>query len=153
MTPAPGEPDATTAEPSDDSEPDESDVKPAAISTDTSVDEEAICKPANGLSKTVVAEDPTARFDDLIKDRDALRAEVTKLRQSLEELQSKHQNELEDVQTQLHETQGEKDHAEELYQNLLGKVNTIRSQLGERLKADAVRIDRTWLLLTHPDVW
>ena len=74
----------------------------------------------------------------LVKDRDALRAEVTQLRQSLQEIQANHEAELDTVQGQLQETQGEKEQAEEQYQNLLGKVNMIRSQLGERLKADAV---------------
>lgn len=85
-------------------------------------------------------EDAAARFDALVKDRDALRAEVTELRQSLEELQSKHAAEIEAIQGDLAEAQAEKESAEEQYQSLLGKVNTIRSQLGERLKADAVRI-------------
>lgn len=73
----------------------------------------------------------------MVKDRDALRLEVTQLRQSIEELQSKHSSEMEAVQTELADTQDAKDTAEEQYQSLLGKVNTIRSQLGERLKADA----------------
>ncbi|KAK5053850.1 hypothetical protein LTR84_001812 [Exophiala bonariae] len=81
--------------------------------------------------------DAAARFDALVKDRDALRVEVTQLRQSIEELQSKHSSEIEAVQTELADTQDAKDTAEEQYQSLLGKVNTIRSQLGERLKADA----------------
>ncbi|KAJ4506720.1 hypothetical protein HRR83_009562 [Exophiala dermatitidis] len=81
--------------------------------------------------------DTSARFDALVKDRDVLRAEVSQLRQSLEELRSKHAAEIETVQTELAETQAEKESAEEQYQSLLGKVNTIRSQLGERLKADA----------------
>jgi predicted nucleic acid-binding Zn-ribbon protein len=76
----------------------------------------------------------------LIKDRDALRQEVTHLRQLLEELQSNHTDELSEVQNQLQETQGEKDEAQEQYQNLLGKVNTIKAQLGERLKSDAVGV-------------
>ena len=113
-------------------------MKPPPASTDTSVDEEAVAALTNGVQKTTLSDDPTVRFDVLIKDRDALHAEVTQLRQSLEEIQSQHQTQIQDVQTQLQETQGEKEHAEEQYQNLLGKVNTIRSQLGERLKADAV---------------
>ena len=92
----------------------------------------------NGVQDYSISEDATARFDALVKDREALRAEVSHLRQSLEDLQANHQSEVETVQTQLQETQGEKEHAEEQYRNLLGKVNTIRSQLGERLKADAV---------------
>ncbi|KAG9775180.1 GRIP domain-containing protein [Exophiala dermatitidis] len=82
-------------------------------------------------------DDTSARFDALVKDRDVLRAEVSQLRQSLEQLRSKHAAEIETIQTELAETQAEKESAEEQYQSLLGKVNTIRSQLGERLKADA----------------
>ncbi|KIW66860.1 hypothetical protein PV04_06152 [Phialophora macrospora] len=81
--------------------------------------------------------DAAARFDALVKDRDALRQEVTQLRQSLEELQARHTSEIEAIQGELADTQAEKENAEEQYQSLLGKVNTIRSQLGERLKADA----------------
>lgn len=127
------------ADPSDESEPEDSDIKPVPTSTDTSVDEEAVTELANGVQATDLSDDATARFDALVKDRDALRAEVTQLRQSLEDLQAKHQTELETVQTQLDDTQSEKESAEEQYQNLLGKVNTIRSQLAERMKNDAVR--------------
>ena len=131
------------ADPTDESEPEDSDVKPVPTSTDTSVDEEAVAKLANGVQDSNLSDDATARFDALVKDRDALRAEVTQLRQSLEGLQAKHQTELETVQTQLDDTQSEKESAEEQYQSLLGKVNTIRSQLAERMKNDAVR---TWSL-------
>lgn len=127
------------ADASDESEPENSDIKPVPTSTDTSVDEETVTKLANGVQETDLSDDATARFDALVKDRDALRAEVTQLRQSLEDLQAKHQTELETVQTQLDDTQSEKESAEEQYQNLLGKVNTIRSQLAERMKNDAVR--------------
>lgn len=82
----------------------------------------------------------TARFDALVRDRDALRLEVTRLRESLEEVSSRHEREMGDIQTQLQEEQSEREAAEENYQNLLGKVNTIRSQLGERMKADAVSV-------------
>lgn len=82
----------------------------------------------------------TARFDALVRDRDALRLEVTRLRESLEEVTSRHEHEMGDIQTQLQEEQSEREAAEENYQNLLGKVNTIRSQLGERMKADAVSV-------------
>lgn len=82
--------------------------------------------------------DPNERFEALVKDRDILRAEVTELRQSLEELQQKHELEVQAVRGKLEETQDEKEQAETQYRNLLGKVNTIKSQLGERLKADAV---------------
>ena len=90
-----------------------------------------------------------ARFDALVKDRNALRTEVTQLRQSLEALQSKHEKDLESVKGQLQDTQNEKDEAQEQYQNLLGKVNTIRSQLGERLKADAVSLALQSIVAGH----
>lgn len=101
------------------------------------MDDEAVAALTNGTGSTDLS-DTAARFDALVKDRDTLRTEVTQLRQSLEALQSKHDKDLESVKDQLQNTQNEKDEAQEQYQNLLGKVNTIRSQLGERLKADAV---------------
>ncbi|RMZ85880.1 hypothetical protein DV737_g372, partial [Chaetothyriales sp. CBS 132003] len=174
---------AVATEPSEPSEPDDSDARPPAASTDTSVYDDTNGPPASPVKQTTApaTDDPTRRLDDLIRDRDDLRAEVSHLRQSLEQLQAKHRDEIDDAQTkhraaiedaqarheaaiqgvqaqheaaiqdvqaqhkaaiqdvqaQLHESQGEKEHAEEQYQTLLGRVNTIRSQLGERLKADA----------------
>ena len=88
------------------------------------------------------AEAPVSTSDDkrdeLMRDRDSLRLEVTELRKSLEDTRSKHDEELGSVKEQLEETQSAKSHAETQYRNLVGKVNTIKSQLGERLKADAV---------------
>ena len=85
--------------------------------------------------------DTEARLDALAKERDALRQEVAQVRKSLEEIQEKHEEELGDIREQLAGTQGEKEQAETQYRSLLGKVSTIRSQLGERLKADAVSCD------------
>ena len=105
------------------------------------MDDEALDKVTNGIQNASVREDDlSARFEALVQDRDVLRTEVTQLRQSLEDLQSKHQEELSDAQTQLQDTQAEKDEAHEQYQSLLGKVNTIKAQLGERLKSDAVAV-------------
>lgn len=131
----------------DESELDDSEALPAGPSTETSVDDDTMTTLTNGLEDANLEdsnvkdmnEDASARFDALVKDRDALRIEVIQLRKSLEELQAQHKADLNQVQEQLQETQGEKEQAEEQYHNLLGKVNTIRSQLGERLKADAVR--------------
>ena len=95
----------------------------------------------NGVSHHATANsssDTEARLEALARDRYALTEEVAELRRSLEEIQNKHQEELGGVRDQLEEVQGEKEHAESKYQDLLGKVGTIRSQLGERLKADAV---------------
>ena len=83
-------------------------------------------------------EDTEMRLDAMAMEREALQNEVAQLRESLEKLQGKHEEELSDVKNKLEETQGDKDQAETQYRNLLVKVNTIKSQLGERLKADAV---------------
>jgi chromosome segregation ATPase len=109
----------------------------------------------NGTEKGSMAEpteDSGSRFEALVKDRDALRVQVTQLRESLEELQTKHQASLEFVQEELQETQTQKNHAEEQYQTLLGRVNTIKAQLGERLKADAVRPGLGIPDLYEPDI-
>lgn len=79
-----------------------------------------------------------ARFRALVEERDSLREEVAQVRRALEEMQADHEGELGNIREQLAETRGEKEQAEAQYKGLLGKVSTIRSQLGERLKADAV---------------
>ena len=82
--------------------------------------------------------DTEAELDALAGERTSLRDEVAQLRRFLEEIQEKHEEDLANFREQLEESRGEKEQAEAQYRNLLGKVNTIRSQLGERLKADAV---------------
>lgn len=82
--------------------------------------------------------DTGARFEALAQERTALKDHVAELRRTLEEIQRKHEEDMGAVRHQLVERTGEKEQAETQYRNLLGKVNTIRSQLGERLKADAV---------------
>ncbi|EME44632.1 hypothetical protein DOTSEDRAFT_172926 [Dothistroma septosporum NZE10] len=89
-----------------------------------------------------ISGDTTSRLDAMQQERDSLRAEVTQLRQSLESLQEKHGRELLGVKDELQQTQNGKEHAETQYKNLLGKVNTIRSQLGERLKSDAAELEQ-----------
>lgn len=65
---------------------------------------------------------------------------MTELRRSLESLQQKHEEEIAGVNMQLEQTQTGKSQAESRYQKLLGQVNTIKTQLGERLKSDAVSL-------------
>ena len=86
------------------------------------------------------------RFDALVRDRDSLRAEVVDMRRSLEEIQSKHGAETESLQGKVSEAESKKEHAEVQFQKLLERVNTIKAQLGERLKEDAVR----WTLPIPP---
>jgi len=85
-------------------------------------------------------DDTDPRLDALAREKQALREEVAELRKSIEGMQGKQEDELGELRGHLEETQGEKERAETQYRTLLGKVNTIKSQLGERLKADAVRI-------------
>jgi septal ring factor EnvC (AmiA/AmiB activator) len=91
-----------------------------------------------------------ARLDAVAKERDALRQEVTELRKSLENMQSKHdsqpsedtlskhEEEMQSLRDELEEANEGKEHFETQYKNLLGRVNTIKTSLGDRLKADAV---------------
>ncbi|KAF2846298.1 hypothetical protein T440DRAFT_458612 [Plenodomus tracheiphilus IPT5] len=100
--------------------------------------------------------DTSARLDAIAKERDALRQEVTELRKSLEgiqskhqgaasedveETQSKHEEEIKALREELDEANEGKEHFETQYKNLLGRVNTIKTSLGDRLKADAARIE------------
>jgi peptidoglycan hydrolase CwlO-like protein len=84
--------------------------------------------------------DAEQRLDALAKERATLQAEVVALRKSLEGIQEKHEEEMAGVQEQLEESQSGREHAEMQYRNLLGKVNTIKSQLGARLKENQVRM-------------
>lgn len=67
-------------------------------------------------------------------------AQVIELRKSLQSIQEKHEQEITELQDQLEESQTAKEQADTQYRDLLGRVGQIRSQLGERLKSDAVCI-------------
>ena len=84
--------------------------------------------------------DPSSRLEAAAKERDQLRVEVTEIRKSLEGIQQRHQSETAQLRTSLQETKNGKDQVETKYQKLLGQVNTIKAQLGERLKSDAVSV-------------
>ena len=115
--------------PTDEPHDDELDVKP-----ETRVGEER--------QTSVASENTSARFDAIQQERETLRTEVTELRKQLEDIQQKHTEELSSVRAELQKSESTKDHAESQYRTLLGKVNQIRSQLGERLKADAAELVR-----------
>lgn len=98
--------------------------------------------------------EPKDRFDALVRDRDSLRAEVADMRKSLEEIRSKHTADMEALQDKLEDAENKKEQAETQFQMLLERVNTIKSQLGERLKEDAVRVSESitraiWLILPY----
>jgi flagellar biosynthesis chaperone FliJ len=80
------------------------------------------------------------------------------MRKSLEELQSKHTADMEALQQKLDDAESKKEQAETQFQMLLERVNTIKSQLGERLKEDAVRgpeftTQDIWLILPYRRNW
>jgi phage shock protein A len=81
-----------------------------------------------------MSSDTSERFEALARERDNLRAEVIELRKSLELIREKHDEEVSAIQDQLEESQNGKEHAETQYRDLLGRVNTLKSQLGARLK-------------------
>ena len=83
-------------------------------------------------------ENSSTRLEAYNEERESLREEVAQVRKSLQDLQVRHEAEISDLREQLAGTNEGKRTAETQYQNLLGRVNTIRTQLGDRLKADAV---------------
>ncbi|KAL4959838.1 putative Golgi matrix protein [Aspergillus stella-maris] len=89
------------------------------------------------------------RFEALVKERDSLRVEVTDMRKSLEEIQSKHNTDMEALQSNLDDAESKKEHAESQYRGLLERVNTIKAQLGERLKEDAEEIAQARSRIEH----
>ena len=121
----------------------------ADLSTELNIQSEIVAKEKSspsengslGAESTVpIATETDAKLQALVIERTALREEVAQVRKALQEIQEKHEEELGTMRERIADTQGEKDQAETQYRNLLGKVNTIRSQLGERLKADAVGV-------------
>ncbi|KAL1990705.1 hypothetical protein VTN49DRAFT_6544 [Thermomyces lanuginosus] len=119
--------------------------EPAGTSSDAAQDdidndEKTLVDGAKALAVTDAIDKD--KFDALVRDRDSLRAEVIEMRKSLEEIQHKHQEEMGALQRQLAESESKKEHAETQFQKLLERVNTIKSQLGERLKEDAEEIEQ-----------
>ncbi|KAL3962277.1 hypothetical protein ACCO45_003800 [Purpureocillium lilacinum] len=82
--------------------------------------------------------DPTAKLDAMGKEREALRAEVEQLRKQLEGIQETHEQETSQLRADLEESNGAKEHAEEQYQNLLGRerIDELEAQ-NEQLQAAA----------------
>ncbi|PSK33600.1 hypothetical protein B9Z65_7487 [Elsinoe australis] len=93
-------------------------------------------------AKADSGDDVNERLDAAERERDSLRVEVTELRKSLEGIQSKHEEEVTSLREEKEEVEAAKEKADSQYQTLLGRVNTIRSQLGERLKADAEELSQ-----------
>ncbi|RAL00226.1 putative Golgi matrix protein [Aspergillus ibericus CBS 121593] len=107
--------------------------------TDVSQEKAEHVDNGNGSSGSDILQS-NERLNALVRDRDTLRAEVTDMRKSLEEIQSKHRAEMAALQEKLDDAESKKEHAESQFQKLLERVNTIKSQLGERLREDAEEI-------------
>ncbi|KAI9789683.1 MAG: hypothetical protein M1816_005858 [Peltula sp. TS41687] len=125
--------------------PGNNDTTPADIlSTDGVAEPEKLTNGAVRQEPTTVdsTSDLETRLDELSLERQSLQAEVRSLRESLEEIQDKHEKETSTLRSELEDVQIGKEHAETQYRNLLGKLNLIRSQLGERLKADAEELSQ-----------
>lgn len=93
-------------------------------------------------AKSAASQETEAKTSEVTRERDDLKQRLDEIRESLDSAKKQHEEELAKVNAQLEVTQSGKEQAETQYKNLLGKVNTIRTQLGERLKADAVRLFR-----------
>lgn len=94
------------------------------------------------ITPPILASNTDERLEALVKERDSLRIEVIELRKSLENIQEKHEEEITGLQGQLEDSQTGKEHFETQYRSLLGRVNGIKASLGDRLKADAEKLEQ-----------
>jgi len=67
-------------------------------------------------------------------------SQINELKEQIETLKANHESERSTLKKERDEALAAKERSDAQYQTLLGRVNTIKSQLGERLKADAVSI-------------
>jgi len=82
-----------------------------------------------------------AKLEAMGKECESLRAEVEHLRKQLESMQEAHSKEVTQLQSDLDESNGAKEQAEEQYQNLLGRVEKIKQTLSDRLKRDKAELE------------
>ncbi|ETS73421.1 hypothetical protein PFICI_15026 [Pestalotiopsis fici W106-1] len=80
--------------------------------------------------------DPSARLEAMSQEREALRVEVEQLRKQLETIQETHNQETVQLKSDLEESEAAKEHAEEQYHTLMGRVEKIKETLGSRLARD-----------------
>ncbi|KAF8541365.1 putative Golgi matrix protein [Trichophaea hybrida] len=71
------------------------------------------------------------------KGSEAPQLEILKLQNELEEVKEQRQKDKVEGENRIAEIQRQKDSVDAQYQSLLGRVTTIRTTLGERMKADA----------------
>lgn len=75
------------------------------------------------------------------QEREALRTEVEQLRKQLETIQETHGQETSQLKSDLEETEAAKEHAEEQYHTLMGRVEKIKETLGSRLARDREELE------------
>lgn len=124
----------------------EGSISNAPDTTDTSVRLEAMSAEREALRAEVerlrkALEDlqekhaePNSSSDNQDSEKLALIEEHHK--EEITTIKSQHEEEISTVRTELEESESAKEHWESQYHALLGRVNTIKSSLGERLKAD-----------------
>lgn len=81
------------------------------------------------------------------KGGEADHAELQKLRNELEDERELRARDAADAEERIAELQEQKENLDAQYKNLLGRVSTIRTTLGERMKADAVSSSRSSCIL------
>lgn len=75
---------------------------------------------------------------DITRENNEDNNEAAQLRKSLQDMETRHAEEKSRLEKDLYETEQQKNDANARFTDLLGKVNTIKSQLQERLNFDAV---------------
>ncbi|KAK0634973.1 hypothetical protein B0T17DRAFT_480258, partial [Bombardia bombarda] len=83
----------------------------------------------------------SAKLEAMSQDREALRAEVERLRKQLESIQESHEHVVSQLKTDLEDSEAAREHAESQYQTLLGRVEKIKETLGDRLKRDKAELE------------
>jgi len=94
---------------------------------------------SSGSTKESAAQDSLKKhIKDLEMELSTQQVETTALRKSLADQKEASARDLEDAEKLLAKVQEEKQTLDTQYKTLLGRVATIKSTLGERLKSDAV---------------
>jgi predicted transcriptional regulator len=78
------------------------------------------------------------KLELMARERDNLRQEVTALRKSLEDIQGKHQEEVDELHAKLESAEEGRDEADQRHTDLRVRVKEITASLGEKLKSNAV---------------
>ncbi|KAI0391018.1 hypothetical protein F5Y17DRAFT_468502 [Xylariaceae sp. FL0594] len=92
-------------------------------------------EPPSPQTAETIPSDPgtTARLHVMSEENEALKAEVEELKKQLEKSKSTHIEETAQLKSELEEVEAAKEHAEEQYQTLLGRVEKIKESVGNRL--------------------